>query len=43
MPDYSKGKIYKLCSNQTDNVYIGSTTQELSFRLSDHKKHIDVI
>lgn len=45
MPDYSKGKIYKLCSNQTDNVYIGSTTQELDKRLnghkSDYKKYLD--
>ena len=37
MPDYSKGKIYKLCSNQTDQIYIGSTTQELSKRFQSHK------
>lgn len=39
MPDYSKGKIYKLCSNQTDKVYIGSTVQELEERLRKHQVH----
>ena len=33
MPDYQKGKIYKIISNETDDVYIGSTTQSLSLRL----------
>lgn len=36
--DYSLGKIYKLVSNQTDNVYIGSTCQKLlSMRFGSHK------
>ena len=35
--DYSLGKIYKLVSNQTDDIYIGSTCQKLlSTRLCGH-------
>jgi hypothetical protein len=37
MPDYSKGKIYKITSAQTDKVYIGSTTTKLIKRFSQHK------
>ena len=36
MPDYQKGKIYKLVSDHTDEIYIGSTIQNLSQRLSQH-------
>ena len=38
MPDYSKGKIYKICSDDPDinDVYIGSTIQELRTRLLKH-------
>ncbi len=36
MPDYSKGKVYKLVSNQTDKVYIGSTIQPLAKRKGCH-------
>ena len=35
--DYNNSKIYKLVSDVTDAVYIGSTTQRLSQRLSEHK------
>jgi len=38
MPDYSNGKIYTIRSHQTDDIYIGSTTQPLSERFRDHKK-----
>jgi gas vesicle protein len=38
MPDYSLCKVYKIISNQTDKVYIGSTCQELSQRLADHRQ-----
>jgi len=38
MPDYSKGKIYSIRSHQTDDIYIGSTTQSLYERLRGHKK-----
>ena len=37
LPDYSKGKIYKLVSNKTDDVYIGSCLMTLSTRLSKHR------
>jgi hypothetical protein len=37
MPDYQKGKIYKIISSNTDNIYIGSTTKQyLSTRLAHH-------
>ena len=36
MPDYTKGKIYKLISSQTKDVYIGSTTTTLYLRFMYH-------
>jgi len=36
MPDYEKGKIYKLYSPSKNLVYFGSTTQTLSQRLAKH-------
>ena len=37
MPDYSKGKIYRIVCNNTGDQYIGSTCCTLSQRLSQHK------
>lgn len=37
MPNYEKSKIYAIRSHKTDEVYIGSTTQPLSKRMSDHR------
>jgi hypothetical protein len=38
MPDYSKGKIYKIQSHLGDKIYIGSTTKQyLSQRMVQHK------
>jgi len=38
MPDYSKGKIYKIECNITGEVYYGSTTKHyLSVRIASHK------
>ena len=37
MPDFSKAKIYKLVSNKSSDVYIGSCLVELSKRFSVHK------
>jgi len=37
MPDYKKGKIYCIRSHQTDEIYIGSTTQSLSKRMVAHR------
>ena len=39
MADYSKGKIYRIISDKTDAVYIGSTVQTLERRFTDHKSH----
>ncbi len=39
MTDYSKGKIYRIVSDKTDQVYIGSTVQTLERRFTDHKSH----
>ena len=39
MPDYNNGKIYAIRSHQTDEVYIGSTTQKLSQRLGKHRSY----
>jgi hypothetical protein len=38
MPDYSKGKIYKIVCNITGEQYFGSTIQPLSVRLGEHKR-----
>jgi Uri superfamily endonuclease len=37
MPDYQKGKIYKLWSPQGNEIYIGSTVNSLAKRLGHHK------
>ena len=37
MPDYQNSKIYKLVSNKTSDIYIGSCLMRLSTRLSQHK------
>jgi hypothetical protein len=37
MPNYQNGKIYTLRSYQTDDIYIGSTTQSLAKRKGGHK------
>ena len=36
--DYSTGKIYKIWSFNSDEIYIGSTIQALSERLRGHKR-----
>lgn len=37
MPNYQQGKIYSIRSNQTDEVYIGSTCKPLSARMAGHR------
>lgn len=37
MPNYQNGKLYTIRSHQTDNVYVGSTTQTLSVRMGGHR------
>ena len=39
MPDYTKGKNYKVLNTLGDEVCIGSTTQPLSNRMTDHRKY----
>ena len=36
MPDYAKGQIYMIWSPNTDQVYVGSTTQPLHKRFYEH-------
>jgi len=36
MPDYSKGKIYKVINTQNEIIYIGSTIQQLCDRFCKH-------
>jgi hypothetical protein len=38
MPNYQNGKIYSIRSHQTDEIYIGSTTQPLSMRMATHRR-----
>lgn len=38
MPDYQKGKIYRIISPSKNLVYYGSTTQSISQRLAQHIK-----
>jgi hypothetical protein len=37
MPDYQNGNIYKIFNTIDDDVYIGSTTEQLNIRLNKHK------
>jgi hypothetical protein len=37
MPDFTKGKIYRLTCDDPELIYYGSTTETLSSRLSKHK------
>ena len=38
MPDYSKGKIYKIILDECDEIYVGSTIQLLCNRMSSHRR-----
>ena len=37
MPNYSKGKIYKILNNIDDEIYIGSAVEALSLRMAKHR------
>lgn len=37
MPNYENSKIYKLVNTTTKQIYIGSTTRNLSLRYNEHK------
>ena len=38
MVDYSKAKIYNICNDVDDEIYIGSTCQSLSQRMAEHRR-----
>ena len=38
MPDYSKGKIYRIVCNITNEIYIGSTCDSLCCRMGNHRR-----
>ncbi len=38
MPNFANGKIYCIRSHQTEQIYVGSTTQPLSVRFGEHKR-----
>ena len=40
MPDYQKGKIYKIVCNITGLTYYGSTVNTLCKRMSGHRSHV---
>ena len=43
MPNYKNGKIYKLISDETKEVYIGSTTKKyLCQRMASHRTHYKI-
>ncbi len=37
-PNFQNGKVYAIRSHQTQQIYIGSTTQPLSVRFGEHKR-----
>ena len=37
MPNYANGKIYKIWSLSTDKIYVGSTVEPLSKRMTKHR------
>ena len=37
MPDYSKGKIYKILNSIDDEIYVGSTIETLGQRMAHHR------
>jgi len=41
MPDYQQGKIYRLVSNKTEDVYYGATVKSLTHRKNQHKSRLN--
>jgi len=41
MPNYQNGKIYRLVSNKTEDVYYGATVNPLPSRKNQHKSRLD--
>ena len=40
MPDYSKGKIYKILNSSDDEIYVGSTVETLGQRMAKHRSYM---
>ena len=40
MPDYSKGKIYKMLNTIDDEIYVGSTIETLRQRMATHRGQV---
>ena len=40
MPDYSKGKIYKVLNTIDDEIYVGSTIETLGQRMAKHRSDL---
>ena len=38
MPNYENGKVYMICNDTSDMIYIGSTCDELRKRFYTHKR-----
>ena len=43
MPDYSKGKIYKILNNIDNEIYVGSTIKTLSQRMACHRSNLKAL
>ena len=43
MPNYTNGKIYTIRFHNSNEIYIGSTTQSLAVRFGGHKRDISVV
>ena len=42
MPDYSKGKIYKMLHTIDDEIYVGSTIDTLGQRMAKHRSDLKI-
>ena len=40
MPDYSKGKIYKMLNTIDYEIYVGSTIETLGQRMAKHRSFV---
>ena len=43
MPRYSEGKVYKIINDCDDEIYVGSTCDSLSRRMSGHRRKSKVV
>jgi hypothetical protein len=43
MPNFANGKIYAIRSHQTEQIYVGSTTQTLAQRFAKHRRILNTM